>query len=162
MEKTSKEPEPRDLEQGTTKEIINHDVEAEQETRTIDEARERLKNMSQEVKPLVEAGKYEHINEALIEAYKDENNTEFKSYQEWLKEGYQVRKGEKAFLLWGKPKEIEKTEGKEEQESKSEKEEGYTYFPVAYVFSNAQVDKREHELEEIRTKAKVQEQEMDR
>lgn len=82
--------------------------------------------------------------------YKDKKNVEFKSYREWKKEGYQVRKGEKAFLLWGRPKEhqIDEDKNKTEITNKEPMDENHDpYFPVAYVFSNAQVDLREHQLE---------------
>lgn len=106
--------------------------------RPIDEARERLKLLSLEVKDLVEDETFYTINDAIVETlYKDETHREFKSYRQWRKEGHQVRKGEKAFLLWARPKQIQKplTEAPPEN-----LEEMIKYFPIAYLFSNAQVD----------------------
>ena len=111
----------------------------EPKKRPIDEARERLKLLSLEVKDLVEDGTFFTINDAIVETlYKDETHREFKSYRQWKKEGYQVRKGEKAFLLWARPKQIQKPI--ENGTTAEELEEMIKYFPIAYLFSNAQVD----------------------
>ena len=111
----------------------------ETKKRPIDEARERLKLLSLEVADLVEAGTFLTINDAIVETlYKSDTHRQFKSYQQWKKEGYQVRKGEKAFLLWARPKQIQHpiTEGNTAEEL----EEMVKFFPLAYLFSNAQVD----------------------
>lgn len=107
--------------------------------RPIDEARERLKLLSLEVADLVADGTFFTINDAIVETlYKDETHRIFKSYRQWKKEGHQVRKGEKAFLLWARPKEIQKPI--ENGTTAQELEEMIKYFPIAYLFSNAQVD----------------------
>ena len=106
--------------------------------RPIDEARERLKILSLEVADLVADETFFSINDAIVETlYKDEANRMFKSYGQWKKEGYQVRKGEKAFLLWAKPKEIQRPLA---ENKAKELDEMMKYFPLAYLFSNAQVD----------------------
>jgi antirestriction protein ArdC len=111
----------------------------EQKKRPIDEARERLKLLSLEVKDLVDDETFYTINDAIVETlYKDETHREFKSYRQWKKEGHQVKKGEKAFLLWAKPKQIQKP--MEEGKTAEDLEEMIKYFPIAYLFSNAQVD----------------------
>lgn len=110
--------------------------------RPIEIARENLKLLSLEVLDLVQSGTFLSINDAIVETlYKDDTNREFKSYRQWRKEGYQVRKGEKAFLLWARPKQIQKPmeEGKEDESF----EEMVKYFPIAYLFSNVQVDSME-------------------
>ena len=110
----------------------------EPKKRPIDEARERLKLLSLEVKDLVDDETFYTINDAIVETlYKDETHREFKSYRQWKKEGYQVRKGEKAFLLWARPKQIQKPI---EEAKPEDLEEMIKYFPIAYLFSNAQVD----------------------
>lgn len=110
--------------------------------RPIDIARENLKLLSLEVADLVAAGTFLTINDAIMETlYKDNTHREFKSYRQWKKEGYQVRKGEKAFLLWAKPKQIQKPI--EEGSTAEDLEEMVKYFPIAYLFSNAQVDSNE-------------------
>ena len=110
----------------------------EPKKRPIDEARERLKLLSLEVKDLVDDETFYTINDAIVETlYKDETHREFKSYRQWKKEGYQVKKGEKAFLLWARPKQIQKPI---EEAKPEDLEEMIKYFPIAYLFSNAQVD----------------------
>jgi len=106
--------------------------------RPIDIARENLKLLSLEVADLVEDGTFFTINDAIVETlYKDETHKEFKSYRQWKKEGCQVKKGEKAFLLWAKPKQIQKPIAG--GTAKEELEEMLKFFPIAYLFSNAQV-----------------------
>jgi hypothetical protein len=106
--------------------------------RPIDEARERLKLLSLEVKDLVDDETFYTINDAIMETlYKDETHREFKSYRQWKKEGFQVKKGEKAFLLWARPKQIQKPI---EEAKPEDLEEMIKYFPIAYLFSNAQID----------------------
>ena len=114
------------------------ELKEKKEPRPIDQARERLKLLSLEVKDLVDEETFYTINDAIVETlYKDETHREFKSYRQWKKEGYQVRKGEKAFLLWARPKQIQKPI---EEAKPEDLEEMIKYFPIAYLFSNAQVD----------------------
>lgn len=104
----------------------------------IQEARENLKVLSLEVKDLVQDGTFHTINDAIMETlYKTPENRAFKSYSQWRQEGYQVRKGEKAYLLWGRPKKVQaEMEGK----SSEEIDQIANFFPLAYLFSNKQVD----------------------
>jgi hypothetical protein len=120
--------------------------DSDQEKRPIDIARENLKLLSLEVKDLVEDGTFFSINDAIMETlYKDDTHREFKSYRQWKKDGYQVKKGEKAYLLWAKPKQIQKPI--EEGKSSEDLDEMVKYFPIAYLFSNAQVNNIEAEQE---------------
>jgi len=116
--------------------------------------REMLKSHSQSVKELVKEGKFQTVNDAIVETmYRDKTHQEFKSYKEWKKEGFQVCKGEKAFALWGRPKEIanknEEQKSTLENTSKEMTDETHEFFPVAYVFSNAQVHQREQEHTQV-------------
>lgn len=73
-------------------------------------------------------GKEVKINTLLIEYYKNNNNVqELKSFEEWKKEGYQVKKGARGFAVWGK-------RTKEDNERKA-------FFPMAYLFAEKQVYK---------------------
>lgn len=110
------------------------------ESKKHNEKREQLKSLSVTVKPLVESGAYETVNDAILKSiYTDTANTEFKTLRQWNEEGFNVKKGSKAFVIWGKPKPFNKEEGAE-KDAKSEEEE--TFFPLAYLFSNAQVERR--------------------
>jgi len=82
------------------------------------------------------------INEILVqEFYTDEENTEFKTLPQWNKEGYKVKKGAVSFLVWGKPKKVEK-EQQEQTTNPENEEDDDEFFPVCYLFSNNQVIKR--------------------
>jgi hypothetical protein len=81
------------------------------------------------------------VNEILVHKfYTDEENTEFKTLPQWNKEGYKVKKGAVSFLVWGKPKPIPKEQ--QEQNPPSEEEKDDEFFPICYLFSNNQVEKK--------------------
>ena len=78
--------------------------------------------------------------------------TEFKSFFQWKLEGYSVKKGERAFVLWGRKR---KATAKQEVEGKDDpQEEEYKFYPLAYVFSNYQVEPTE-EREDRKEKEKA-------
>jgi len=84
------------------------------------------------------------VNQIIVkEIYTNENNTEFHTFKGWLKEGKAVKKGEHAFLIWGRPKEVQEKEANAKKgiETTEETKED-TFFPVSYIFSNAQVAER--------------------
>lgn len=96
------------------------------------ENRTKLKELSKMVKPLVEGGEYPTVNEAIKEAVIMEENPEIKqlnTFDQWKKKGFSVKKGEKAFLLWGRPRTV--PQGEENDEFK--------FWPLCYIFSNLQV-----------------------
>lgn len=69
------------------------------------------------------------INYVLLNyIYETGDANEFKTFDEWKIDGYGVRKGEKAFIAWGKPRERVTKGGKE-----------LKYFPVIHLFSDKQV-----------------------
>lgn len=169
--KKSSRTSKRSTERKRTKTVVEKPlpiVVAVEEKRPVNEAREHLKELSQSVKKLVDEGMFPTINEAIIATcYRDEANTEFKGYEHWQKEGFQVQKGEKAYLLWGRPSKEKheiKSEGNKQGEEKENDE--YTFFPVAHVFSNAQVLGKEQttldELNNIREQAEDIENEIGR
>lgn len=133
------------------------------ETPTPQSSRERLKELTEEVRPLIDQCRFETVNDALIAVhYRNEEHYTFNTYQGWRKEGKQVRKGEKAFLVWARPKDLLR------ENDETGKEDHQKFFPVAHIFSNAQVDpleihketegdsnpakKHAEELQEIRSK----------
>lgn len=97
--------------------------------------REELKAISAPLRTLVKAGAIGSINEGLATLYREQGHTTLHSYRSWQKEGYQVKKGSKALLMWAQPQPLKKPV---EQMTEEEKEE--QFFPVAYVFSNLQVE----------------------
>lgn len=99
--------------------------------------RETLKQRSAIAAKLVKAqpDKFTGINDALVFMYNEEGHTEIHSFKKWMQQGYVVRKGEKALLLWGEPKKALK----QEKQTDADKDE-FKFFPLAYVFSQKQVE----------------------
>ncbi|HUI32020.1 MAG TPA: hypothetical protein VLY84_00255 [Dysgonamonadaceae bacterium] len=115
---------------------------------TIQEKRQQLRDLSNKAKTLKEsliegasspqsALKYSEmtINDIIIKYfYKDAKNTEFHTFKGWLKNGHAVKKGEKAFLIWGRPKGVQ-----DKEQGKDTDKETTDFFPISFLFSNAQV-----------------------
>jgi len=104
----------------------------------IQEKREILKALSLQVAPLIEIGTFDNINNAIVDSYKTTEHQEFKTFKQWKADGYFVKKGMKAFLVWGRPK---GSQDEEEKETDAESDD-LKFFPIAYIFSNAQVEKK--------------------
>ncbi|HRN79975.1 MAG TPA: ArdC-like ssDNA-binding domain-containing protein [Ferruginibacter sp.] len=96
--------------------------------------RQALKEISAPFKMMMKEGALNSINEGIVKMYASQGHTILKSFNAWKKEGYTVKKGEKALLLWGSPVKNEKAE-------KAEDGKDETFFPMAFVFSNLQVEK---------------------
>jgi hypothetical protein len=99
------------------------------------ENRRILIEASKAIRKLIEEGEFETVNEGLKFLYEEENPKikEFKTFQQWKADGAIVRKGEKAFLIWGQPRKVEQVpEGSQEPEE-------YKYWPICYLFANTQV-----------------------
>lgn len=97
--------------------------------------RAKLRELSALAKQLVEAGEAGSINEALLMFYRQDGHEEFKTFNQWKKEGMSINKGSKAFLIWASPKQIPNPD----KESEKDK---MRYFPICYLFSNKQVSER--------------------
>ena len=105
------------------------------------QTRQQLKELSAALKFKVDAGIYPNINAAIVASYKNIEHDEFKLFMQWEQKGFSIVKGAKGFPVWappvtGKKKEAEIKEGAES--------EGYQYFPICYLFSNAQVRRNEN------------------
>lgn len=114
-------------------------METTSQKETIQEKRERLKILSAQAKEIREISGEEEktINDIIIESfYKNETHQEFKSFKGWIKAGFVVKKGEKAFLVWGRPKQEDKSG---EVKPIIEDSENGTFYPLSFIFSNAQV-----------------------
>jgi len=91
------------------------------------------------------------INQILAEFYYSRTGEAilvFKTFMGWKKAGYNVQKGEKAFLFWGKPIKAQaepKTEPagdgatQAQPEQDGDGEDKFSFYPLAYLFSNKQV-----------------------
>ena len=133
-------------------EIIPEAVEEIKNTRTAKQEaarqkRAELKAVSNMLKKAVQSGQIPPsedgtINGLLRDMYAQQGHTELKTFDEWKEAGYIVRKGQKAILLWGKPR--KHNAGKENAEAGEDTDQQTTdqqddFFPVCYVFSNLQV-----------------------
>lgn len=95
--------------------------------------RQELKGLSAPIRLLVKEGRFETVNEGLKEIYAEEGHTELKSIRQWNNDGKRIKKGEKAFMLWGSPRKFEVVD----QETAEVDE--LDYYPICFVFSNLQV-----------------------
>lgn len=96
------------------------------------EARAELRARSNAVKVLMQAGFYDSVNEGLLDMYTTDEHTDFATFWDWKKQGKSVIKGAKGFPIWGRP--VEKP-----QADPSAQEDEETFWPLCYLFSNAQV-----------------------
>ena len=99
------------------------------------ENRKKLIATSQALRILVKEGAIDSVNEGLKDMYTEQNPEieEFKTFNQWKNEGATVRRGEKAFLVWGQPRRVEQV-----PEGSTEPEE-FKYWPICYLFANTQV-----------------------
>lgn len=85
------------------------------------------------------------VNDLLMMfAYNPYKTHTFNTFMGWKYEGYTVKKGAKAFLLWGQPinkTRTDKTTGEIIQGNDDDKEA--SFFPLAYLFRDDQVSKIE-------------------
>lgn len=105
---------------------------------TNQERRDKLKGYSNIARGVIESEGLEMtINEYVLNHfYKDAENQEFNTLWQWKDKGFKVVKGALAFAVWGKPKALQK-----EAEAGAEPDEGETeFYPLCYLFSNAQVE----------------------
>lgn len=116
---------------------------------TIQEKRTYLKEISQQAAEIKEQLLHQAKNDAQIQAinelkvndiiikhiHSNEQHKEFNTFHGWKKEGKHVKKGETAFLIWGRPKAVQ---DKEAGKANDEEQED-TFYPVSFIFSNAQV-----------------------
>lgn len=82
------------------------------------------------------------VNDLLKAHYSELGHKELKSFSQWKEEGYSVKKGEHALLLWAHPKPSRHSKEQATSEGKNEDEAKADYFPVVYLFSQKQVVKR--------------------
>lgn len=80
------------------------------------------------------------INDIIAEWYRQQSGAKvFKTFAQWKTDGYNIIKGSKAFILWSKKKSV--TKQNESDNNTEPTETAYEFFPVAYLFSDLQVDK---------------------
>jgi hypothetical protein len=98
---------------------------------------EQLNNATTESEQMYWAGI--GINAILINHfYKKNGESEFNRFHEWKKQGATIKKGEKAFIIWGQPRKATKIH---EIENQDPTEEEYKLWPLCFLFSDKQVFK---------------------
>ena len=108
--------------------------------------RETLINDSNEARQAIELmaaqGKGElTINEYLLARYKSETGcNEFKTFHDWKKAGYSVKKGSESFVVWGSPRKVKMANDSTQEEDAKPQE--YKLFPLCYLFNESQVHKQ--------------------
>lgn len=121
-------------------------AQAKQLTPKQQEAQQRRRELSNLCSKLQEAAGIAGVgvkpNELLRKYYKQEGHTELRTFEEWKKAGYYVRKGEKAILLWGRPKPSRHAKEEAAQAGLPEEAAKNDFYPLAYLFSNRQVAQR--------------------
>lgn len=78
----------------------------------------------------------------MLFAYNPKGKFNFDSFMGWKLKGYTVKRGAKAYLLWGQPlnkTRVNKATGEEIQGNDDESEA--PFFPLAYLFRDDQVTK---------------------
>lgn len=89
--------------------------------------------------------------------YDTEGAEEFNTFKQWKEQGATIKKGSKAFLVWGQP--VGKQRAKEAQQKGQEapEEDDYKFFPICYLFSDKQVITAEQMTQEKNQPSKVEE-----
>lgn len=109
--------------------------------------RAELSALSMQVRPLVKAGQYDNVNEAILALYSEETGVrEWHTFQDWKQRGRYVKKGEKAFPIWATPR-ARKPEGGGGNLGalaalSGAEPQGKPWFPVCYLFHAGQVEMR--------------------
>lgn len=86
------------------------------------------------------------INDMLRAYYAKQNNvTELNTFDQWKEKGYQVRRGAKAFLFWGKPQAKPQPQTEQGEDGQAEQPEQTAkkneFYPVCYLFDISQCHK---------------------
>lgn len=108
-------------------------------------ARARLRAMSTEVKPLVRAGAFDTINEAIMALFYDpEGEKDFRTFWEWKRAGRRVMKGQKGSPIWGRPIDREgpqqDAQPQPEATTGPEDEDKEPFWPICYLFEASQTE----------------------
>jgi hypothetical protein len=90
------------------------------------------------------------INEIFLGMYEGQTGCKtFNTFVGWRQAGYRVKKGETAFRIWGKPRQIKEANRETLQEKNSTvsdentEAEGYEFWPMCSLFNEYQVEKAE-------------------
>ncbi|MCU7879296.1 MAG: YdaF family protein [Candidatus Thiodiazotropha sp. (ex Lucinoma aequizonata)] len=118
-------------------------------------ARQALIAMSQEAQDMMEMAENgmeldgfegcEKVNDFLLVMHQQASGCEqFKTFHDWKKAGYKVKKGSKSYRVWGSPLKAKK-QGEEQPaepaaEGKSDAEKTFKFWPMRSLFTENQVE----------------------
>jgi hypothetical protein len=120
-------------------------------------ARQELITMSQKAQhmmKMVEMGlvvegfeNCKKVNDYLMVMHKKNTGySTFKTFSEWKKEGFKVKKGSKSYRVWGAPTKAKKTadeqlaESVSGENSKDDEATTFKYWPMCCLFNESQVE----------------------
>ena len=109
------------------------------------ERRTALKDLCRNLEIMVELGQLmpsDTKNGLLRQYYAMAGHKELHTFNEWKELGYHVKKGETAIVFWGKPKATKETKEQAKEAGEDEDTAKEDYFPLAYLFSQKQVQKQ--------------------
>lgn len=73
--------------------------------------------------------------------YDTEGAEEFNTFKQWKEQGATIKKGSKAFLVWGQPIGKQRAQEAQQKGQEAPEEDEYRFFPICYLFSDKQVIK---------------------
>lgn len=116
---------------------------SEEKKKRAQERRQQLSALSRELKAVANlTGDPDNVNELLKGYYATTyGTTDLRTFEEWKKAGYTVKKGQTSFMIWATPK-ATKSERERVAEAKAKGEqatEREDYFPVCHLFDIKQV-----------------------
>ena len=109
--------------------------------------RTELKAISKALRPLVKAGKFPNVNDAILAYYSERTGqSDFRTFNAWRKAGQPVKKGEAGFPIWAHPRHLAIPEGARVSDlaqvamMQGAEVQGPEWFPVCYLFHAGQVE----------------------
>ena len=104
--------------------------------------RAALKDLSSQLQALSKQGlfpEFPTVNGLLRYYYESKGYKDLKTFKQWKKDGFSVKKGEKAILLWAQPVASSQSKESATEAGKTAEEAKEDYFPVCHVFAACQV-----------------------
>lgn len=83
------------------------------------------------------------VNKVLLQWHQEETGFKvFKTFADWKKEGFKIKKDEKCYRIWGKPRQVNKKTEVVDMLTDTTKEvtDVYELFPVCCLFHEGQVE----------------------
>lgn len=104
--------------------------------------RDALFNITVDLIPLAKAQGVK-VNDLLIEMYAKKigcGTSDFNTFYGWKLKGFKVKKGEKGFAIWSRPKDVIR-----EEKTGQQADDEHKFFGLAYMFHKGQVETEKQE-----------------